>query len=104
MTRVEYICDNGSFILKAVGHSDYKSKNGDIVCAAVSALICTLANAVSSLHCQRQISLESGNALISCKGEDNAASEQIGKMFGYTLLGLKLISQRYPNNCKVIIN
>lgn len=104
MTRVDFSEENGRYILKAAGHSGYSDNGSDIVCSAVSALVCTLANALCSQKGERFISLEPGNTLIIARGGDNEADEEISRMFSYTLLGLRLVAKKYPLNLRVNIH
>lgn len=78
------------------GHADYGSYGQDIVCAAASMLVHTLAKWLQERIGGAEIYLESGNALI------RSEAPQAAEAFRFTVCGLKLLAQSYPD--KIIID
>ena len=85
----------------ATGHASYAPQGQDIVCAAVSILLTTLAEMISQFH-------ESNNALLdeadlrSGKAHLRFALESAGEeAVETTVTGLKLIAASYPENCEL---
>ncbi len=86
---------NGELYLKAEGHAEF-SLGDDIVCAAVSTLIETLASYISQKgNCHGGITLGKGYAEII------DGNLQDLPFFEITLHGLSLISADYPKNVRI---
>lgn len=72
MTKITYIKQDDYFHLKVDGHAGYAEKGADIVCAAVSALCCTLASRVTDILDSTQYDIhvdrKDGIMSIVCKG------------------------------------
>ena len=94
MTRV-VVCrdERGVRSLTVSGHSGYAESGRDIVCAAVSTLITTCANA-----------MESAAGLVPLVSQDEAATEQehdAQVVFRTVLQGLRDVAQEYPKHLKI---
>nr|DAI75720.1 MAG TPA: YsxB-like protein [Caudoviricetes sp.] len=82
------------------GHAGTAPAGEDLVCAAVSALCCTLAENVAQLHRLRKVTepeirLENGDAEISCVPVDGYQSG-IRIIFEAVCIGFALLSGKYP--------
>ena len=84
------------------GHAHSGEVGHDLVCAAASALICTLAafarntlNATQSESCA--IKLNSGDAEVSCEAK-GAYKSAITLVFDSICAGFELLAQNYPDN------
>ena len=96
MINIIFRQENG-LCIEAQGHAEFAKKD-DIVCAAVSSLVGTLAYSVShSPAFCGNISLENGYARIFTK--DNS----LLPYFEFTLTGLRLIGENYPENVKITL-
>ena len=77
----------------ASGHAGYAAQGQDIVCSAVSILLCTLSRRLEQLDCGTlHTCLEPGNSVIRCDrpNRDTAAA------FAFVRTGLEMISHCYP--------
>ena len=89
----ETVC---GLIITVKGHAGYSKYGNDIVCAAVSSLILTLANHLESSK-TAFIKVEKGYAeLHSSKKEDY-------KLFLFVFKGIEMISRLYPKNVSVLM-
>lgn len=89
------------------GHANTNKKGRDIVCAAVSTLFYTLANALelSSKHIGTSLTVEDEEDLeekrICCrpiKGHEKAVQQT----FWTILVGLRTLASQYPNAIKLV--
>lgn len=80
------------------GHAGSAPYGQDLVCAAVTALVCALARYVSELHDRGELPkppvlrLEPGDAQIFAEGKGLSAA------FRLTWGGLRLLQEEYPEN------
>ncbi len=96
MIKVKY---DGKYSLFIEGHAGQAPHGQDIVCASVSALICTLAEylAKHSGHLvQHKISTSSGKGIINVVPEKYFESS-CAAAFEFTLSGLSNIAENYPD-------
>lgn len=79
--------------LHVAGHAGYANKGQDIVCAAVSTLVNTLASALAAFDCRGfHAKLQPGDARITC-----AASGVTDVLFYAAVIGLAQLQNTYPN-------
>ncbi len=101
MTNITYFTkpEHDFFYLKVDGHAGYAEKGGDIVCAAVSALACTLSARVMDTTGEACYDIyadkEHGRMLISASGK------QAMEAFETVLTGLKEVAFAYPEYVSV---
>lgn len=92
MIQVTYNEVGDAMILRAEGHAGYAEKGKDIVCAAVSVLMQTLACSVGTCMCN-----EGKRFSVVCKkSNDNIAK------FELVTDGLALLQREYPENVRYI--
>lgn len=99
MTRVRVWRDQarGCYALAAHGHADYRA-GGDIVCAAVSAIVYALAGALSNIpHAALRYRDEAGRFTLYCESGDKAACGAVLM----AEIGLRQIAAAYPDNVTV---
>lgn len=96
MTKITYTTnpEHDFFYLKVDGHAGYAEKGGDIVCAAISALACTLSARVMDTTTTSNYDVyadkEHGRMLISASGKEAMEA------FRTILTGLKDVAYAYP--------
>lgn len=96
MTRARFDCAAETYTLRVTGHADFCPGN-DIVCAAVSALVCTLAATLGTLGADvTALRLEPGDATISARADADVAAA-----FRMTRTGLRLLAQAYPQHVQL---
>ena len=79
--------------LHVAGHAGYDNRGQDIVCAAVSTLVNTLAGALAAFDCRGfHAKLQPGDARITC-----AASGATDVLFYAAVIGLAPLHNTYPN-------
>lgn len=92
MIQVTYNEVEDAMILRAEGHAGYAEKGKDIVCAAVSVLMQTLACSVGTCMCN-----DGKRFSVACKkSNDNIAK------FELVTDGLALLQREYPENVRYI--
>ena len=84
------------------GHAGAAPHGEDLVCAAVSALLCTLAEAVRRLECnhqveQAEIRLMAGDAEISFVSEYEC---MVNTVVDTVCLGLECMAEQYPQHMR----
>ncbi len=85
MIRAEY--DDRELVLFIYGHAGYAERGKDIVCAGVSTLVYTLCAATDSALVDGVVELK------------HSYRNRI--VFNTVIKGLKMISQRYPDNVRI---
>ena len=94
--------------ITARGHAGYAPIGQDIVCAAVTILISTMAAVLDNFEHEgklkkKRIQIESGYALLICEpNEENKA--EIDNTYDVIIRGLKLVEMQYPDNVKIFLN
>ena len=94
MIRVVCRRENG-WDLRLSGHAGTAPYGEDLVCAAVTALVCALAQYVSEQEPTAHIHLQPGDAQIKAEGESLAPA------FQTVLAGLQLLEKDYPEGVGV---
>lgn len=94
MIRVTCSRQEDRWELRVSGHAGTAPYGRDLVCAAVTALVCALAKYVSEQELEESptLRLESGDAEITARGKDLAPA------FETVCAGLKLLAKEYPEN------
>lgn len=99
MTKITYIKQDDYLHLKVDGHAGYAEKGADIVCAAISALCCTLASRVAEVTSIGQydihIDKDNGRMSIICRGQKAMDA------FETVLPGLKQAAVAFPENVSI---
>ena len=86
--------------LTAKGHAQSAAKGQDLICAAVSILLFTLAQSIYDLNekgllTEHVVKLEPGDAELSCNGEYKRCYKM---MFDTVCNGFRLLAEDYPDN------
>lgn len=107
MTLIRY--DEHRNRLTVYGHSGYAEKGADIVCAAVSALTYTMANALMGLEQQGlvgdlHIRMDSGEAELSCVPVNQSGKTALSTVIDTIMGGYGLIAGSHPEHvqCRYI--
>ncbi len=103
MVRVEFFTnkESGSITLKVTGHAGQAKKGEDIVCASVSILAYTVAQAIQfmfeegDLQKKPLIRLEEGNTTIVARPKAESYTEALHTFF-VAQVGYYLLAQNYP--------
>ncbi len=98
MVNVDFCRKDGEIILSVTGHAGMDDTGRDIVCAAVSILIYTLAQRLKDIA-KPKIYLSSGNAKISIKPHRNEMA--VKEAFFTVKTGFLLLADRYPQCVKI---
>ena len=93
----------GSITLKVTGHAGYAEHGKDIICAAASILMYTLAQTVSFMHQEGKLQKKpnirmkeaEGEAIITVKPKDEWYGEALHAYF-VTQVGYHLLCHNYP--------
>ena len=98
MTNITYKVTENAFELHVKGHAEYvkKGERGhDVVCAAISILVQTLAIRLEAVTAKYTTHIEPGDVEIT--GEGIRAVDTFWTVF----TGLKALSDSYPENVKM---
>lgn len=101
MVKVCFEHETDSISLSVKGHAGQSKEGKDIVCSAVSILTYTVAqylkyvNEVKGLKEEPQIILDSGNALIIAKPNNEYEPEVLNAYF-VAEVGFSLLAENYP--------
>ena len=89
---------NGRLVtFRAQGHAGAAQKGEDLVCAAVSALVLTLSEALAGADARMsRCELNSGDALIQFR-----LSKRTRPILKTVLCGLDLLARAYPNHIEI---
>ncbi len=97
---------NGKTIkIKVRGHAGFSNKNGDIVCAAISAIIQTAVVAITRVcRIHQNIKQESGylEAVIKVDDVEPQGLRDLNIVLSTMLTGLEEIIKIYPESLKII--
>lgn len=109
MIKIIYVADpeGGKLTMRAEGHAGYAPAGQDIVCAAVSVLVQTLANKVDA-------AARSGRLLTSCVQHGETFVVQalpkpgpnnlmVASWFDFVEEGLRALAEAYPDNVELIV-
>ena len=84
-----------TYSFEAKGHAEYDEYGKDIVCAAVSILVVTLANRLNELKVKNlEISLIPGDFKVSCQA--HVCDFLVRDTFEFVLMGMSLINTEHP--------
>ena len=90
---------DGRYFVEVRGHADHAPEGHDVVCAAVSALLHTLAASVESIEIEaRYIKMEKGHGIIRVCRE----SDVLNTLFTQIMLGFALVAHRYPAHVMMV--
>ena len=109
MIKIIYVADpeGGKLTMRAEGHAGYAPAGQDIVCAAVSVLVQTLANKVDA-------AARSGRLLTSCVQHGETFVVQalpkpgpnnlmVASWFDFVEEGLRALAEAYPDNVELVV-
>ena len=107
MIKVKMMDTDKGYSLAVSGHADYAPEGQDIVCAAVSVLVQTLANKVDA-------AARSGRLLASCVQHGETFVVQalpkpgpnnlmVASWFDFVEEGLRALAEAYPDNVELIV-
>ena len=95
-----------TFTLDITGHAEHNKKGEDIVCAAISTLFYTLAEALyeskAMLEEPIDFSDEDGNGHFSCKPKSEYEAN-VSLIYWTILTGFELVSKNYKKNVNLYI-
>lgn len=98
ITRGETVC-----AISMTGHAGHGNGGGDIVCAACSVLIQSLANTLHVLGLRFDWKQGAGEAHIRfAAGKKRHADLKARGAFAMACVGLEMLAQAYPDNVKII--
>ena len=82
------------------GHANADEYGKDIVCAAASALVCTLAARLEEMHRGGNVTytIKRGDACVTYMG---TPGPEVAGVFETIELGLRMLSERYPRYVEV---
>lgn len=93
-----------AFKLDIVGHAEHGEKGEDIVCAAVSTLFYTLAEALYEVRSMMEediiFSDEDGNGHIECKPKSEYEAN-VSLIYWTIMKGFDLVARNYEKNVKI---
>lgn len=88
----------GNCCAEAYGHAGAGQRGHDVVCAAVSTLICTLAERLRRLNeADLIVKLDSGCAYVACE-----PSETARQAFEFALTGFECLAEDQPDYVRLI--
>lgn len=99
--------DGKTLILTIKGHSGQAEIGHDLVCASVSILAYTLAEAVRNMRTdgrlrkEPNIKMDSGDAVITCKPSKGYYTEAL-QAYKFAELGYSLLAHDYPDYVRLI--
>lgn len=84
--------------ISVLGHSGYAPAGKDIVCAAVSTLVCTLVNSLEALTRDKiEYHISDGTGIIHYKDLSDDGKLLIDSFF----IGVSAIAERYPDHVRI---
>ena len=92
--------DGVAMTVQVTGHAHYAEEGKDIVCAGVSALLCTLADNIERISDVHAIKLDKGDAIVSCVPLADRMIETV-ITFGTIVRGFRLMESAYPDHVKL---
>jgi len=105
MIEVRYKKDKGSYEIHLKGHADYNPGN-DIVCAAASNLIYTLAAAVANIHdtlITTEVMIGKGDTKVKTTIKCEDIRSKVATMYETILIGYWQLEANYKANVRVTI-
>jgi uncharacterized protein YsxB (DUF464 family) len=99
---IDITCHVSHHSLTVKGHAGSNAYGRDLICAAVSSLVLTLAANVGHLEeggfvSEAVVILESGNARIRCKPKQ-PYRDRVEQVFESICLGFQLLARKFPNH------
>ena len=91
MIRIRYHTDGGQHCLRISGHAGYAPRGSDIVCAAVSAIACTLLEYLRQTGTAVEVRAGSGALCLRCPTGGSADGA-----IAMALTGLHKTAETYP--------
>lgn len=83
--------------ISVLGHSEYAPNGKDIVCAAVSTLVCTLVNSLDTLTGDKiEYRISDGTGIIRYGDLSEAGKLLVDSFF----IGISAISEQYPEHVR----
>lgn len=103
MTLIRY--DEEAHHLSINGHAGYAPEGQDIVCAAVSSLTYTLANALMGLEQQGLVAdlslrMDNGAVDMACVPRGESGKTALHTVYDTIVGGYELIARSYPQNVR----
>lgn len=84
--------------ISVLGHSEYAPNGKDIVCAAVSTLVCTLVNSLDALTGDKiEYRISDGTGIIRYGDLSEAGKLLVDSFF----IGISAISEQYPEHVRI---
>jgi len=103
---VFYNADAGLTGFRAHGHAGYAESGSDIVCAAVSGILETACEGITSvLHIDAQVQQNDESGFLSCQlppSLPDASRHDAGIMLAAAQAGLRAIQRQYPDHVRLI--
>lgn len=104
MIKIEF--NPKTYTLDVTGHAEHGEKGEDIVCAAISTLFYTLAEALyqsrEMLAEDMLFSDEDGNGHLSCKPKAEYEAN-VSLIYLTILTGFELVAKNYKKNVEVVV-
>lgn len=92
--------------LQMAGHAGYAAAGEDIVCAAISALFCTLAGGLSAheelFDSSPSVLMRPGDAIVECIPKDGCR-DKVDLIYDIFMSGIYSVAMEHPKYVKVII-
>lgn len=103
MINLEIITDKNDIIKKIIlsGHADFDLKGKDIVCAAVSVLVYSFFNTITTYNSVECNLTEESDFVIEVKNYSETILFSLEGLTRYCIIGLKSLSEKYPHNIKI---
>lgn len=95
MTNINYYTTDEGFAIKAEGHAGYARAGADIVCAAVSMLLQTLAYRIMDITLRYNFDIKSGYFYLDCDTAEGLEA------FRTILTGLEALESEYPKHIRI---
>lgn len=101
MTNVRFYQEGKHYEVEITGHAEFDYTGKDIVCAAISALAFTLANAIMNTECDNDVHMQSGDVqiIVDCTDE---TEERVNVLMQTFLDGFLMLANKHPDNVSVI--
>ena len=107
MIKVEMMQTDKGYSVAASGHADYAPKGQDIVCAAASVLLQTLANKVEEAARQKQLEsscVQHGESfVVQAKPSGGMTGIMVAAWYDFVEEGLSELAGQYPDHVELYI-
>lgn len=98
MITVKFLRDEDMRGVSVMGHAGAAEEGKDIVCAAASALFCTLVGRLEEMKSKIAYWADKGDAYVTCTGGLSTAEKAT---FEAIECGLLLLAERYPEYVRI---